>query len=89
MLEWREFSLAVPNQKAETTQTMHTQKLSTMKLIEAELQNRVKQTECELQRIETIVRLSEVRSSIEGLQQEQRKAISSESLPPTSGIKAS
>jgi hypothetical protein len=53
---------------------MHTQKISMMKLIEAELQQRVEQSERELSKIETIVRLSEVRTTIEDLQVERRKA---------------
>ncbi len=60
---------------------MHTQKISLMKLIEAELEHRVKDTERELTKIETIVELSEVRTKIETLQGERRKAATSSDLP--------
>ena len=52
---------------------MNTQKISMMKLVEAELKNRVEQTEPELSKIDMIVRLSEVRTTIEDLQQGRRK----------------
>ena len=52
---------------------MNTQKISMMKLVEAELKNRVEQTEPELSKIDMIVRLSEVRTTIEDLQQCRRK----------------
>ena len=63
---------------------MNTQKISLMKLIEAELEHRVQQTEPELTRIEEIVRLSEVRTTIEDLQQARRKASASASVAPDS-----
>jgi len=44
-----------------------------MKLMEAELKNRVEQTEPELSKIDMIVRLSEVRTTLEDLQQGRRK----------------
>jgi hypothetical protein len=47
---------------------MNTQKISLMKLVEAELKNRVEEPQPELSKIDMIVRLSEVRSSIEDLQ---------------------
>ena len=52
---------------------MNTQKISLMKLMEAELKNRVEQTEPELSKIDMIVRLSEVRTTLEDLQQGRRK----------------
>ncbi len=60
---------------------MDTQKISLMKLVEAELRNRVEETEPELSKIDMIVRLSEVRSTIEDLQQ-GRKASQGIILPP-------
>ena len=48
---------------------MDDQKISLMKLVEAELKHRVEETEPELSKIDMIVRLSEVRSTIEDLQQ--------------------
>ena len=47
---------------------MNTQKISLMKLVEAELKHRVEETEPELSKIDMIVRLSEVRSTIEDLE---------------------
>jgi len=61
---------------------MHTQKISLMKLMEAELQNRVQRTEPELTKIDMIVRLAEVRTTIDGLQEDRRKAVSSAPKPP-------
>ncbi len=66
---------------------MDTQKISVMKLMEAELQKRVRQTEPELTRIDMIVQLSEMRVQIEGLQQERRKSMSV-GLPPDINYKA-
>ena len=60
---------------------MDTQKISLMKLIEAELQHRVEETEPELSRIDMIVRLTEVRTSIEDLQ--SRKNMGSVSDTPS------
>ncbi len=60
---------------------MDTQKISLMKLVEAELRNRVEETEPELSKIDMIVRLSEVRSTIEDLQH-GRKASQGIILPP-------
>ncbi len=68
---------------------MNTQKISLMKLIEAELQQRVKQTaEPELTKIDMIVRLSEVRSTITDLQEARRKAASPATPPSASDAKA-
>jgi hypothetical protein len=67
---------------------MDTQKISMMKLIEAELQHRVQETEPELSRIDMIVRLSEVRTTIADLQQDRPKPASI-SLPASSGAQAS
>ena len=66
---------------------MDTQKISLMKLIEAELQHRVEETKPELSKIDMIVRLTEVRTSIEDLQ-ERRKAAASDS-GPSANIQAS
>ncbi len=66
---------------------MDTQKISVMKLMEAELQKRVRQTEPELTRIDMIVQLSEMRVQIEDLQQERRKSMSV-GLPPDINYKA-
>ena len=60
---------------------MNTQKISLMKLIEAELQQRVQQTEPELSKIDMIVRIAEVRTTIEDLQAARRKAAGSASIP--------
>jgi hypothetical protein len=62
---------------------MDTQKISLMKLVEAELKHRVEETEPELSKIDMIVRLSEVRSTIEGMQQ-GRKEAQGIILPPES-----
>lgn len=65
---------------------MDTQKISLMKLIEAELQHRVEETKPELSRIDMIVRLTEVRTSIEDLQSRKKAT----SVPaPSSNIQAS
>jgi hypothetical protein len=61
---------------------MDTQKISVMKLIQAELENRVQQTEPELTKIDMIVRLAEVRTTIEGLQEARKKASTGIILPP-------
>jgi hypothetical protein len=61
---------------------MDTQKISVMKLIEAELENRVQHTEPELTKIDMIVRLAEVRTTIEGMQEAKRKANVGIILPP-------
>jgi hypothetical protein len=53
---------------------MDTQKISLMKLVEAELKLRVEETEPELSKIDMIVRLSEVRSTIEDMQQGRKEA---------------
>lgn len=66
---------------------MNTQKISVMKLIEAELQNRVEQTGPELSRIDMIVRLSEVRTTIQDLQEKKKAATSIE--PPSRESQAS
>jgi hypothetical protein len=67
---------------------MDTEKISLMKLIEAELQHRVEVTEPELSKIDMIVRLAEVRNSIENLQEARRKSVSSASVP-SAGAQAS
>ncbi len=67
---------------------MNTQKISLRKLIEAELQQRVKQTEPQLTKIDMIVRLSEVRSTITDLQEARRKAAASANPPSASDAKA-
>ena len=65
---------------------MDTQKISLMKLIEAELQHRVEETKPELSKIDMIVRLTEVRTSIEDLQSRKQAT----SVPaPSSNIQAS
>ncbi len=51
---------------------MNTQKISLMKLVEAELKHRVDESETALSKIDMIVRLSEVRTTINDLQ-DQRK----------------
>ena len=65
---------------------MDTQKISLMKLIEAELQHRVEETEPELSRIDMIVRLTEVRTSIEDLQSRKKAA---SVCAPSSNVQAS
>jgi hypothetical protein len=66
---------------------MDTQKISLMKLVEAELKLRVEETEPELSKIDMIVRLSEVRSTIEDMQQ-GRKEAQGIILPPESKTQA-
>jgi hypothetical protein len=56
---------------------MHTQKISLMKLVEAELEHWVQKSERELQKIENIVELSEVRKEIEDLRVERQNAADS------------
>ena len=61
---------------------MNTQKISMMKLVEAELKNRVDETQPELSKIDMIVRLSEVRSTIEDLENNSGKKEQGIILPP-------
>jgi hypothetical protein len=61
---------------------MNTQKISLMKLVEAELKNRVDEPQPELSKIDMIVRLSEVRSTIENLESSSGKKDQGIILPP-------
>src|SRR3569832_1800718 len=61
---------------------MNTQKISMMKLVEAELKNRVDETQPELSKIDMIVRLSEVRSTIEDLENNSSKKEQNNKQPP-------
>ena len=61
---------------------MNTQKISMMKLVEAELKNRVEEPQPELSKIDMIVQLSEVRTTLEDLRSGDTKKDQGIILPP-------